>query len=299
MSRRNFTMARRRKKTRRFSFLFILVTLALSIALFYIFIIKGSLSDRATEDSPDLAIRAEDEALLELEKTGTKADMPLVPAGVTEVAPGNLEQGHSFDDIDPNTWGQELIVIKDGNDLLAPVNKKTTLKPDYEPEDLELIPEYMKPEMSMQLRKPALKMLIAMWYAAEFDGVHLKVVSAYRSYDYQKELFQRYSDNYGPEEANRFSARPGQSEHQLGTTVDFGGTAQDLTADFAETVQGLWLAENAHLFGFVMSYPEGGEDVTGYIYEPWHYRFIGIEEALHFKKSNLTLTEYLNQMYEW
>jgi len=194
---------------------------------------------------------------------------------------------------------QDLIVITDGDDLLAPVNKQTTLRPDYEPEDLQPIPLYMKPPREMKLRETALRKLIALWHAAEFDGVALTVISAYRSYDYQKELFQRWVDGHGEEEANLFSARAGQSEHQLGTTIDFGGTAFDLTAAFAETDQGLWLANNAHLFGFVMSYPEGGEDVTGYIYEPWHYRYIGVEEALNFKRSGLTLTEYLNRKYDW
>jgi len=124
-------------------------------------------------------------------------------------------------------------------------------------------------------------------------------VSAFRSYSYQEDLFQRYSDSHGPDEANRFGARPGQSEHQLGTTIDFGGTAFDLTAAFAETDQGLWLANNAHLFGLVMIYPEGGEDVIGYLDEPWYYRYIGVEEALNFKRSGLTLTEYLNRKYDW
>ncbi len=300
MNRRSYTMERRRKKSRLFYFILVLIMLVLSGALIYVFFIKDSLSDRTIEDNSDLTIQAEEETLPELEETDTEVDMPADPAGVTEMVPGDLDQeDHPLDDVDPGAWDQELIVIEDGNDLLAPVNKKTTLRSDYEPEDLEAIPEYMNPERSMRLRAPALKMLIALWHAAEFDGINLKVVSAYRSYDYQRDLFQRYSDSYGPEEANRFSARPGQSEHQLGTTVDFGGTAQDLTAGFADTDQGRWLAEYAHYFGFVMSYPEGSEDITGYIYEPWHFRYIGVEAAMHFKRSGLTLTEYLNQTYDW
>jgi LAS superfamily LD-carboxypeptidase LdcB/serine/threonine protein kinase len=188
---------------------------------------------------------------------------------------------------------QDLIVITDGDDLLAPVNKQTTLRPDYEPEDLQPIPLYMKPPREMKLRETALRKLIALWHAAEFDGVALTVISAYRSYDYQKELFQRWVDGHGEEEANLFSARAGQSEHQLGTTVDFGGSAVDLKAEFADTDQGRWLAVNAYRFGFVMSYPQGSEHITGYIFEPWHYRYIGVEAAQEWKKSGVTLTEFL------
>ncbi|NLA46732.1 MAG: M15 family metallopeptidase, partial [Firmicutes bacterium] len=95
------------------------------------------------------------------------------------------------------------------------------------------------------------------------------------------------------EAANRFSARPGQSEHQLGTTVDFGGTSADWTTGFANTKQGKWLLNNAHLYGFALSYPEGKESVTGYIYEPWHFRYIGVAVAKEWKESGLVLCEFL------
>ncbi len=298
MSRKSFKIARR-KKSRLIYFLFIPVTLILCVALIYTYIIKDNFFKQETDDSPELTMW-EEEVLPEMEDTDAKKDVPEVPADLAERVTDDLEENdHSFGDAEPDARDQELVVIEDGNDLLAPVNKKTTLRADYEPEDLKAIPEYMNPDRSMMLRELALRKLVALWHTAEFDGIILKVVSAFRSYDYQKDLFQRYSDNYGPEEANRFSARAGQSEHQLGTTVDFGGTAHDLNSAFAETDQGLWLADNAHLFGFVMSYPADSEDITGYIYEPWHFRYIGVEAALDFKKSGLTLTEYLNRKYDW
>ena len=298
MSRKSYKKTRRKKSWLAY-FLLIPVTLILCAALIYIYIIKDNLLERETGDSPDLSIR-EEEIIPEIEATDAKNGVPEAPSDSAEIGTDDLEEnGRFIDDTEPDARDQELVVIEDGNDLLAPVNKKTTLRADYEPEDLKAIPEYMNPDRSMMLREPALRKLVALWHAAEFDGINLKVVSAYRSYDYQEGLFQRYSDNYGPEEANRFSARAGQSEHQLGTTVDFGGTAYDLNAAFADTDQGLWLADNAHLFGFVMSYPEDSEDITGYIYEPWHYRYIGVEAALDFKRSGLTLTEYLNRKYDW
>lgn len=195
----------------------------------------------------------------------------------------------------------DLKVIANGDFLLALVTKDTTLSEDYEPADLEPVPSYMNPSYNMYLREMALEMLRALWYQANEDGVILSIRSAYRSYATQERLFYDYASRHGEEEANRFSARPGQSEHQLGTTVDFGGTAADLTAAFAETEQGLWLADNAHRFGFALSYPEGKEQITGYIFEPWHYRYIGVEAAHAWKDSGLTLKEFLetkSQFYE-
>lgn len=202
---------------------------------------------------------------------------------------------------DDNDDQLDLKIIADGDYLLALVTKETTLSEDYEPSDLEPIPSYMKPFYNMYLRAMALEMLKALWYSAREDGITLRIRSAYRSYSTQEGLFNDYASRHGEEEANRFSARPGQSEHQLGTTVDFGGTDVDLTADYAKTEQGRWLAEHAHRFGFALSYPEGKEHITGYIYEPWHYRYIGVEAAHAWKDSGLTLKEYLAakpQFYE-
>lgn len=184
--------------------------------------------------------------------------------------------------------------IADGNYLLALVTKQTTLG-RYAPSDLVRIPQSMRPSRELYLRKEAFTHLEKLMADAERDGVKLSIVSAYRSYSYQEVLFNRYAKQHGEKEANRFSARPGQSEHQLGTTIDFGGTSVDLTTAYGDTLQGRWLAENAYKYGFVMSYPPGMEAITGYIYEPWHYRYIGVEEALKWKESGLVLCKYLEQ----
>ncbi len=184
-------------------------------------------------------------------------------------------------------------VIVDGDYLLALVTKGTTLKSSYSPGDLRRIPSHMNPSYEMYLRSEALENLEKLFQAAEEDGIALGIRSAYRSYSTQKGLFSDYASRHGEEEANRFSARAGQSEHQLGTTVDFGGTAVDFTAEFGQTPQGKWLAENAHKYGFALSYPQNKEYITGYIYEPWHFRYIGVEAAREWKESGLTLREFL------
>lgn len=123
----------------------------------------------------------------------------------------------------------------------------------------------------MKLDRVAWEALIRMARAARADGVDLTVASAYRSYDYQVGLFARNVEIYGEKEASRFSARAGFSQHQLGTVVDFS-PVEDA---FADTAAGKWVAANAARFGFSLSYPEGMEDVTGFVGESWHYRYIG------------------------
>lgn len=120
--------------------------------------------------------------------------------------------------------------------------------------------------------------LAALNRAARRAGIRLRVVSAYRSYWSQKSVFQSWVNRSGYAAAVRYSARPGHSEHQLGTTLDFsfvGGADPWNYADFASTRAGAWLRTNAWRYGFVMSYPKGAERLTGYGYEPWHYRYFG------------------------
>jgi len=180
----------------------------------------------------------------------------------------------------------------DGDDQLALVTKETTLG-EYEPDDLKELPDYLASPETF-LRKKAREHLLKMYDAAQEDGITLWVNSAYRSYNTQDRIFERNVERRGSEEkANRSSARAGQSEHQLGTTVDFGGTGEDWNAEFAKTPQGKWLAENAHLFGFAMSYPEDSKEITGYIFEPWHYRYIGVDKAQEWKDSGKVLVEFI------
>ncbi|PKH10227.1 D-alanyl-D-alanine carboxypeptidase family protein [Planomicrobium sp. MB-3u-38] len=136
----------------------------------------------------------------------------------------------------------------------------------------------------------------AMVSAAKANGVYLSVISSYRSYSYQKTLYENYVKRDGQAAADRYSARPGHSEHQSGLAFDFGGTNQNhwLESSFADTAEGRWLAANAHKYGFILRYPKGKESITGYMFEPWHFRYVGSGEAPKIKASGKTLEEYLN-----
>lgn len=126
--------------------------------------------------------------------------------------------------------------------------------------------------------------------AARADGIRLRVVSAYRSFARQKAVFESWVARSGYDTAVRYSARAGHSEHQLGTSFDFsfvGGRDPWAYADFAATRAGAWLKSNAWRYGFVMSYPKGAERLTGYAYEPWHYRYFGRTLAAQQRASGL------------
>lgn len=170
-----------------------------------------------------------------------------------------------------------------------------SLPEGYVPDDLVSV-EGAGFSSGLLVRALVLDDLSALKEAADAAGMGLEVQSAYRSYSYQAQTFERWAAQDGLEAALRSSARPGHSEHQLGTALDFrsadGPPAWELD-DWRTTPEGAWLAENAPRFGFVMSYPEGKEDVTCYIYEPWHYRYVGREVAQAVMASGETLREWL------
>jgi len=159
--------------------------------------------------------------------------------------------------------------------LLRRADKQKSLPADFEPSDLVALDgsglSVSRP--GHRLRRPAFDALRAMSSAASADGVTLLVSSTYRSYEYQKNLFAGYVAEMGEKEAARVSALPGTSQHQLGTAMDFGS----ITDAFALTTAGKWMAANAGRFGFSLSFPKGMEAVTGYVWESWHFRFIGKE----------------------
>ncbi|SIT89487.1 M15 family metallopeptidase [Edaphobacillus lindanitolerans] len=132
--------------------------------------------------------------------------------------------------------------------------------------------------------------------AAKLDGFELAPFSTFRTFERQKELYDQYVARDGVEAADRYSARPGYSEHQTGLTFDIGEANQEqhwARNSFGDTEAGKWLFANAHRFGFILRYPEGKEDITGYMHESWHYRYVGKELAAKIHSENLTLEEYL------
>lgn len=125
--------------------------------------------------------------------------------------------------------------------------------------------------------------------AAAAEGLNIYISSGFRSYDYQSGLYDRYVQRSGKAEADRYSARPGHSEHQTGLAFDLNSI--DMT--FADTDECAWVNKHCAEYGFIIRYPKGSESITGYMYEPWHLRYLGTENAKKVYDSGLTLEEYL------
>lgn len=187
------------------------------------------------------------------------------------------------------------------NDLLILVDKKNKLTFSYEPNDLVDLgatPYGLYVNVNnLKLRREAADALKKMLtdYNKEYKE-HLVIASAYRSYNDQYNLFSYWVSELGATEAEKISAKPGYSEHQLGTVVDFinKDSNYELTEKFAETKSYQWLINNAHNYGFVLSYPKDKENITGYKFEPWHWRYIGVNNAIEFKSQNtMTLNQWL------
>lgn len=121
------------------------------------------------------------------------------------------------------------------------------------------------------------------------DGAKLKIISGFRSYDYQEKIYNIYVKEFGEEKTNTFSAKPGHSEHQTGLAIDL---CED-SDKFIGTKEDIWLQKNAHKFGFIIRYPKGKEHITGYKYEPWHLRYIGRKHSKIIFNRGLVLEEYL------
>ena len=170
------------------------------------------------------------------------------------------------------------------------VNKFNYLDSSYIPNNLELLDNsYAK--SGIYLVKEAKDNIERLISDAKEDGMNIRVISAYRSYTYQENLYNNYVKNDGVENADTYSARPGYSEHQTGLVVDVT-KAYDNFNNFENTDEYNWMLENASNYGFILRYPKDKENITTYSFEAWHYRYVGVELAKKIKASNLTFDEY-------
>lgn len=180
--------------------------------------------------------------------------------------PSNIDSGGYDSSIDPNDCEPYYV-----NGILL-VNKLHPLPPSYGGLDDE-----------------AVQALEKLQSAANSAGYSIPTLSAYRSYDYQGTLYNNYVALDGQEAADTYSARPGFSEHQSGLAFDVG----ELSYDYGETAAGKWLHQHCHEYGFIIRYPKDKEKITGYVYEPWHIRYVGKSTAKTIYQKGVTLEEYL------
>ncbi|WP_036718675.1 M15 family metallopeptidase [Paenibacillus sp. JCM 10914] len=191
-------------------------------------------------------------------------------------------------------------VVTNAEAMTVIVNKQRSLPDGYEPSDLvePNVPfSFDEPHEKRHLRKEAADALEKLFAAAKEDGIELRAVSGYRSYARQKTIYENNVRTKGEAEANRVSAVPGTSEHQTGLTIDVSSPSAGnaLEEVFGHTEEGQWLDRRGPEFGFIIRYPDGAEDITGYVYEPWHIRYIGTDLAPDIAESGLTLEEYFDE----
>lgn len=189
--------------------------------------------------------------------------------------------------------------LTDPTSIWVIVNKKNGLPDGYKPNDLVVPDVRLRLGASaeqMQLRKVTAEALKTMIDAAKKDGVDLMLGSGYRSEALQKSFYDGYVAKDGLAAADTYSARPGHSEHQTGLALDVDRADQKchLEECFGDLPEGKWLAANAHKYGFVLRYHKNKQEITGYIYEPWHFRYVGVELAAEVYKSGQTLEEFFN-----
>ena len=184
---------------------------------------------------------------------------------------------------------------EDTGDILMIVNKRYGLADTYVPEDLVTLSrcDYsIGSAETKQLKSEAAAAREEMFDASREAGYELVMRTGYLSYGYQKGLYGSYVNSDGQEAADTDSGRPGYSEHQSGLCCDVGVQGLDLN-NFTGTDEAAWVQEHCHEYGFVVRYPEGKEDVTGYIYESWHIRYVGKDAAAYLQEHDMVLEEYL------
>lgn len=171
------------------------------------------------------------------------------------------------------------------------VNKYNSLDKDFKFDDIVDV-SIQHCYGSQKIRKEVYDKFKEMFNAAKKENLTIIINSSYRTYDYQKGLWERYADTNGEDWADSYAARAGHSEHQTGLAIDvttYGVVKQE---DFETTDEFKWLQEHAHEYGFILRYPKDKENITGYDYESWHYRYVGENIATEIFEKNITFDEY-------
>lgn len=232
------------------------------------------------------------------QKQSDQVDQPKDDSNITEKNGPVLEA--AYFNVIQKAEGRN--VIQNPQNTLSLVNKLFGLPANYIPEDL-VRPNVpfsfgeQKLEKSL-MRAEAAAALEKMFVAAKQEGIELAAVSGYRSFGRQDILFNAEIARVGKEKALEAVAMPGSSEHQTGLTMDISSKSNqfNLNEQFGSLAEGIWLAENAHKYGFILRYPKGKEGITGYMYEPWHFRYVGKKAAEEIYRNKWTLEEYFENV---
>ena len=188
------------------------------------------------------------------------------------------------------TFYEEPIKTNYQAEKLMLVNKYYYLDKDYEPNNI-VTTSGTYSYANNSLNEETYNAYQELYDAAKLEGYTILIVSSYRNYEYQEELWNERKTMYGTRKADEYAARAGHSEHQTGYAIDVADF-YDTNDKFGDTESFTWMKNNAHKYGFILRYPKDKEDITGYSYEPWHYRYVGKEIADKIYKENITFDEY-------
>ena len=172
------------------------------------------------------------------------------------------------------------------------IGNKLSYLGDYVPEDLVSVDDDYIMQDGVMLKSEAYEHLKEMFETAREEGYYFYISTAYRSYDFQKALYDSYLLKDSVEVVDSYSSRPGFSDHQTGLALDIGMPGYKFDA-FTDTAECKWLHNNAYKYGFILRYPEGKENITKYTYESWHFRYVGVEVSTYIYETNITLEEYV------
>ncbi len=183
----------------------------------------------------------------------------------------------------------EVTDTSKGNTML--VNKYNSLSKDYEVEDLKTISKTYSYGDNKKLNKEAYDAFISLADDAKKEGYTILIVSSYRTYQDQEDVWKDYKASFGTKKADAYAARAGSSEHETGLAIDVADY-NDKNDKFEATESFKWMQTNAHKYGYILRYPKGKENITGYSYEAWHYRYVGIDTATKVYNEGITYDEY-------
>lgn len=261
-------------------------------------------SSRHTSKSPELTPVKEkwegffnkEVAIVEEEPTTdpTEEEEPSEPVTGLPVAPPDAPPGE-----------EAIPVVANPTSINVMVNKFWALPDGYRPPDLirPNVPFSFGNENSdrSKLRQEAAESLEMMFAGALSEGIELYARSGFRSFETQESIFKNEIATFGYERAVLYVARPGTSEHQTGLTMDITAKSVglELVESFENTAEGKWLAANAHHYGFILRYPKGKTNITGYAFEPWHFRYVGVDVATDIFNRGITLEEYMGDVREF
>lgn len=190
----------------------------------------------------------------------------------------------------------DILESDDGSKLVI-VNKQYTVSSNYVPIDMVAVDGKLSTNQGLYFKREAYDAYLKMLADAKSEGINFLICSTYRSYSTQKAIYNNHIASYGVEYTNTVSAYPGRSEHHTGWAVDITSKSMGygLSQSFVNYPEGKWINQHCSDYGFIIRYPKGKTHITGYSYEPWHLRYVGVDVAKEITSKGLTLEEYLGK----